>query len=86
MSAMITEDWQIALFALQQAKHRLRLEINTGMRFKSSTVKALRSLGYTSARNNVGALTDLEYMLEKIADGKMVYDSSTHRWKDVGDV
>jgi len=80
---MIDKDWQIALFGLQQARGRLKIEAGTGVKFKQSTLKALQRAGYTKARTREAAIADLDALIAKIENGAMAYDSNTHRWVDV---
>jgi hypothetical protein len=82
---VIDKEWQIALLGLQQAKHRLRIELNTGMKFRQSTLKVLQRAGYTKARTREDALADIEGMLSKIEQGFMRYNTTTHRWEDIPD-
>lgn len=50
---------QIQMFALLQSAYRLSLEINTGLKYRQSTLSALRRAGITDKRTKRGALLDL---------------------------
>jgi hypothetical protein len=50
---------QIQMFAYLQSLHRLALEINTGLKFRQSTLAAVQNAGITSKRTKKGALKDL---------------------------
>lgn len=49
----------IQMFGLLQAAHRLSLEINTGMKFRQSTLSALQRAGITTKKTKKAALNDL---------------------------
>lgn len=46
-------------FALLQTIHRLALEINTGLKFRQSTLAAVQRAGYTAKKTKKGALQDM---------------------------
>lgn len=56
---MLDQPEQIQMFALLQAAHRLSLEINTGMKFRQSTLAAVQRAGITTKKTKKAALKDL---------------------------
>lgn len=57
---------QINMFAILQATHRLALEINTGLKFRQSTLSALQHAGYTNKRTKKGALRDMVNVIKEM--------------------
>lgn len=56
---MLDRPEQIQMFALLQSAHRLSLEINTGMKFRQSTLAAVQRAGITTKKTKKAALKDL---------------------------
>lgn len=68
MSAGTTLDrpWQIYCFGLLQIKHRLNLEINTGMTFRTSTLRMANHVMGTNFRTKVQALEEFNKRYEQM--------------------
>lgn len=57
---------QIAMFGLLAMRGRLHIEINTGVKFRQSSLTALQQAGITSKRTKKGALADLNAHIESL--------------------
>lgn len=56
----------IQMFALLQVTHRLALEINTGLKFRQSSLAAVQRAGYTTKRTKKGALQDMVTLIQSM--------------------
>lgn len=59
MTTVVDTPSGLKMFGLLQARHRLHLEIGSGMSFRQSTVAALQRAGVTDSRNRWTALYDV---------------------------
>lgn len=56
---ILDQPHQIAMYRLLVLRHRLHLELKTAMRFKPSTLVAMRAMGLTDTRDRWTALYDV---------------------------
>lgn len=75
MSVVIDTPEGIQMFALLQVTHRLALEINTGLKFRQSSLAAVQRAGYTSKRTKKSALKDMVTLLQEMRPDYVPRDS-----------